>query len=300
MSSNLVPGTNLTQAQWQAQQQQEQQQKQNIQQQNPTQTPSTTLNQNQGGTLPTQSTQTFSPVPHDPLDPNNGAWQEIGTVTSEKTVPAHMYAPTGNSPYQTGTASVLTLGPVVNNQQQNNQQPNLPLTPAASEQYSDTTGFSKSTPQKGGIPAPSYFSYNNLTPQGQAAVRQGALNEALGIAAPIAFVVAPEAAVTGALLGPAISQGIKAVQGQGWLTPQEATQSIAGGAVFSVIGSGIIGGVGLAGAKGVLPALARVGINTGLGAGGGTVYEYAQTGKVTGQGAIQGAEFGAVFGVAGT
>jgi len=197
-----------------------------------------------------------------------------------------------NTEYNTFLASLPT-------QQQGAPTPNMPLRPTPSLAYATNPGLIKSPTQSGGIPQSSFFVWSNLTPAGQAQVRQSVVKDVLSMAAPVAFVFNPPAALAGAVISPIITQGIKAVQGQGLLTTQEAIESAAGGAVFSAGASGVIGAVGLTGAKGVVAAVGRIGVNAGLGAGGGTIYEYASKGKVTGQGALQGAAFGAAFGLAG-
>lgn len=127
--------------------------------------------------------------------------------------------------------------------------------------------------------------------------------EVIGIVA--APVVAPALGVGSAIsvlagegISVGVSQGFKAVQGGGLLTPQEALESAAIGGAFSVVGGGTNKALGLAG-SGVKASLGRVGTSTLLGASGGTVLEFASTGKVTGQGATQGAVFGAAFGLVG-
>ena len=136
-----------------------------------------------------------------------------------------------------------------------------------------------------------------------------------GIAAPL---LGPVGAVSAVGLGVGVSQVMKTGAtiigggdvGKSLLTPQEAYEAATGGLIFSGVGKGVYAGVTMAGGgkiltgfgvgatKTVTGVIGRAGVNAGLGAGGGTLYEYASTGKVTGKGAIQGAEFGAAFGLA--
>ena len=108
------------------------------------------------------------------------------------------------------------------------------------------------------------------------------------------FAVAPVTAAKGALISPVISQGINVVEGKGLLSIPEVGKSMMQGAAFSVVAQGSMEGLGIAGKAGLAAATARVGVNTGLGAGAGYVLSGGQP-----QAAIRGAEFGFGFGVAG-
>ena len=70
--------------------------------------------------------------------------------------------------------------------------------------------------------------------------RQRLLNLGLFVTAPLTFVAAPVAATFGAGVSVGVSQGFKAIQGGGWLTPGEALVSAGEGAVFSYIGSSAV------------------------------------------------------------
>jgi hypothetical protein len=122
----------------------------------------------------------------------------------------------------------------------------------------------------------------------------------------LAGVTAPSMGLTGVtkagLLGVGITQGVKTgttlYEGgdvsKSLLTPKEAFEAGVGGVAFSGAGGAILGKAGLIGKSGLVAAGERVGINTAMGAGVG----FVQSGGKP-EGAIQGAEFGAVFGVAG-
>jgi hypothetical protein len=131
-----------------------------------------------------------------------------------------------------------------------------------------------------------------------------ALKKGTEIAGAAALLIAPAIAVPGALIGTGISQGIKTggqligKQPLTLLTGEETSQAFLGGAAFSVVGAGTVKALGLAGA-GLRSAAGRVAVSTGLGAGAGTVYEYAETGKITERGPLSGAAFGLTFGAIG-
>jgi hypothetical protein len=143
--------------------------------------------------------------------------------------------------------------------------------------------------------------------------KTGATAAIIGQAVEVA-VVAPAIAPAlglgagGILVGEAIGIGLnevpnisKTVQGQ----PVDLGDVITAGAIGAAEGGvfGLIGGKAInvlgVGGSGVVKAVGRVGVNTGIGALAGDVYERITTGKDTGQGLSQGALFGFVFGVGG-
>lgn len=124
------------------------------------------------------------------------------------------------------------------------------------------------------------------------------VKQSIKIGGLVSLGVAPAVAVGGALVSTGLSQGIKALQGEGALTSKEVQDAFYGGAAFSVIGGSTIKALGLTG-SGVKMAAGRVGVNALLGAGAGGVYEYAETKQVTLEGLGTGAAFGAGFGLAG-
>ena len=125
-----------------------------------------------------------------------------------------------------------------------------------------------------------------------------AFKKGVEVAGTAALLVVPAVAVPGALISTGISQAFKSVSGGGLLTGEEAEQAALGGAAFSVIGSGAVKALGVAG-SGLRAATGRVAVSAGLGAGAGAVSEYAATGEFTGTGALQGAAYGAAFGLVG-
>lgn len=124
------------------------------------------------------------------------------------------------------------------------------------------------------------------------------INFSLKIGGLVSLGAAPAVAGVGAVVSPFISQGLKSAQGGGLLTLKEFEESFFGGAAFSVasVGANQVLGFGVSGVKAVV---GRVGVNTGLGAGMGTVYEFAENKQVTGKGALEGAVFGATLGLTG-
>jgi hypothetical protein len=192
--------------------------------------------------------------------------------------------------------------------QQSTQPTVLAPSPSMSNTTFDQTDFIKAPQQTSGIPEPTYFSYSNLSPSGQAKVQQGAAMAALGIVTPIAFVVAPEVALAGAIVSPIISEGLQFVPSNPvtgpyrgtWLTPQEVFVSIESGAVLSVVGGAALKGVAsfaprLAGevANPFVRAATRIGINSGLGAGASGAFSFGNPQAIA-QGAVFGAGFGAI------
>jgi hypothetical protein len=146
-----------------------------------------------------------------------------------------------------------------------------------------------------------------LTPQERGAVKTVGL-ATVTVLAPAAGPVVGVGSlgvVGGEVLGVGINQAVKAYQGGGLLTPEEALQSAAEGGAFSLAGAGVLKGIGSAGkalniglpsgaAGKVLAGAGRVGVNTGLGAGAGYVLSGGDV-----EAAKQGALFGGAFGVAG-
>ena len=284
--------------------------------------------QQQGGVLPPKP----NPTPSKPVSEATQQWQQgqYGTqpvpakptqqaTTSPVTPNPQGPTPTGytqqgpsyqivNSTTQntpTGTETTYKVTPLTPRGQPEPTIP-IPVQPAASLAYSTTIGVTTKQVITSGIPPLQNFSWKNLTPEAQAQVRQQTLELGLVAAAPVAFVVAPTVALGGLVIGavtsPAISEGANLVQGKGFLSNNQLVNNIiiggAGGAVFSVAGSEIIGELGLTGAKGIGAAAGRVGTNVALGAGAGATFEYTSTGKVSIQGPIEGAAFGATFGLA--
>ena len=140
------------------------------------------------------------------------------------------------------------------------------------------------------------------------------LDTGIKVGGAVAFVVAPGIAITGALISVGMAQAFKASQGNGLITWDEGVQSASEGAIFSVVGGAVFKGVGLLGQTGakiagaipvesvlskVAVSSAKVGINTGMGAGGSAIMEYASTGNVTLENVAAGAAFGAAFGAFG-
>ncbi|MFA5365454.1 MAG: hypothetical protein WC325_09780, partial [Candidatus Bathyarchaeia archaeon] len=163
------------------------------------------------------------------------------------------------------------------------------------------------TGQRQSLPLSGLPVAETLTPQERGAVKTVGLTT-VAVLAP----VAGQAVGVGALgvagseaVGVGINQAIKAVQGGGLLTPEEALQSAAEGGAFALAGAGVMKGIGMAGkalnvglpataAGKVAAASGRIGVNTAMGAGAG----YVLTGGDV-ESAKQGALFGAALGVAG-
>lgn len=132
------------------------------------------------------------------------------------------------------------------------------------------------------------------------------------IAGAIAPVLGPVGVFKAATIGVGVSQAVKtgstAWQGgdlsKSLLTPNETLQAAEYGIIFSGVGGKTVSSLGLAGKSTSIyvnagKAAGRVGVNAAIGAGGGSVFEYVQTGKVTSQGPLMGAAFGAGFGLMG-
>ncbi len=166
----------------------------------------------------------------------------------------------------------------------------------------------------------------NLSPeekgQFKGALQEGYVERARGlvlmfgtaIAAPI---LGPVGALKAAAFGVGVSQGVKSAWtaysggdvSKSWLTPMEVYESAAGGVAFAGAGKVVMSGIGTLGRTGavvaekVVPsstkiavgaASARVGTSTVIGAGGSYVLSGGKP-----EAALQGALFGAGFGLAG-
>lgn len=163
------------------------------------------------------------------------------------------------------------------------------------------SGLSKTTLNvKQSLPGLGVSVSGMMTPGEKSAVKTTGLIAVAGLApvAGPAVGIGAKAVLAGEGLSVGVSQAFKLYGGGGLLTLEEATEAAALGGAMSLGGMGAQKALGLTG-TGLKAAVGRVGVSTAMGAGVGTVYEYATTGEVTGAGASQGAAFGAAFGVAG-
>lgn len=146
----------------------------------------------------------------------------------------------------------------------------------------------------GEIPPPERLKYESLTPTEKQLFKKRTMEYALSVVTPTAFVIAPQTAITGAIIGTGISEGASLVLTGKPLTLEEVGFAAASGATFSVAGSAVFSGVGAIpkiGAKIVGSPFGRIGLSAGLGAGGGYVFSGGEP-----EGALVGAGFGAAFG----
>lgn len=110
------------------------------------------------------------------------------------------------------------------------------------------------------------------------------------VAGPIVGLSA-KAVATNVLLGVGISQGFKAVQGGGLLTPEEAAQSAVIGGAFSIVSAGVFKGVGKVAPTVAASIIGRTSLSAAIGAGGGYVLSGGSL-EEAGKGALFGAGLG--------
>jgi hypothetical protein len=155
-------------------------------------------------------------------------------------------------------------------------------------------------------PAPGPHPKREFTPEEtrivEAQVIEGVKPYALGIGAALAApVLGPAGLVIAISSGVGISQGFKAIEGKGFLTPQEVYESATLGVIFSGVGSKVLGAASRFAPEFFSPSAnigvqmgSRSAVNVAL-AGGGSYVLSGGNMKATEQGAM----FGGAFSVAG-
>lgn len=133
-------------------------------------------------------------------------------------------------------------------------------------------------------PAPLFIPKNEAQKFGYEFAEVGSLLTA-SVALPVigsAIQIGAAPVIVGELINLGVSQGVKAVSGEGLLTPLEAAQSAFTGGVFSLVAGGVYKGVGVVAPKIVNSVVGRVSIGAGIGGGAGYVLsggDLAETAK---------------------